>query len=251
MKAAKYYALIELVNIDTTNATTSQAEAIEAILAAAREAIDNAETTEAVEAALAAAKQAIEDVLNTVCAADVFTDVNANEWYHESIDFMYNNGYMVGKSATEFGVRANLTRGQMVAILYRIAGAPSVEDLENKYTDLETGAYYYDAILWATEQGIVYGNTDGTFRPEEAITREQMVAILYRYAGAEKVEENKLEGFQDADKVSSYAVEAMNWAVAEGVVSGVEIKDGAVILDATGTATRAQFASVMHRYLSK
>ncbi len=251
MKAAKYYALIELVNIDTTNATTSQAEAIEAILAAAREAIDNAETTEAVEAALAAAKQAIEDVLNTVCAADVFTDVNANEWYHESIDFMYNNGYMVGKSATEFGVRANLTRGQMVAILYRIAGAPSVEGLENKYTDLETGAYYYDAILWATEQGIVYGNTDGTFRPEEAITREQMVAILYRYAGAEKVEENKLEGFQDADKVSSYAVEAMNWAVAEGVVSGVEIKDGAVILDATGTATRAQFASVMHRYLSK
>ncbi len=251
LKAAKYYALIELVNIDTTNATTSQAEAIEAILAAAREAIDNAETTEAVEAALAAAKQAIEDVLNTVCAADVFTDVNANEWYHESIDFMYNNGYMVGKSATEFGVRANLTRGQMVAILYRIAGAPSVEGLENKYTDLETGAYYYDAILWATEQGIVYGNTDGTFRPEEAITREQMVAILYRYAGAEKVEENKLEGFQDADKVSSYAVEAMNWAVAEGVVSGVEIKDGAVILDATGTATRAQFASVMHRYLSK
>lgn len=115
---------------------------------------------------------------------------------------------------------------------------------------MKADAYYYNAILWATENGIVYGNTDGTFRPEKSITREEMVAILYRYAGEKKVDENKLEGFKDADKVSSYAVEAMNWAVAEGIVSGVEVKDG-VLLDATGTATRAQFASIMHRYLSK
>lgn len=250
LKAAKYYALIELATIDTTDATPSQAAAIAEILAAAREAIDAAETTEAVEAALAAAKEAIEAAMNTFCAAEIFSDVDANAWYHESVDFMYNNGYMVGKTATEFGVRASLTRGQMVTILYRVAGAPSADELENKFSDVNAGTYCYDAVLWAAENGVVYGNPDGTFRPNNAITREQMVAILYRYAGAEKVGENKLEDFLDADKVSAYAVDAMNWAVAEGIVSGVAQNDG-VILNPAGNATRAQFAAIMARYLSK
>ncbi|MCI6728999.1 MAG: S-layer homology domain-containing protein, partial [Clostridiales bacterium] len=107
----------------------------------------------------------------------------ATEAYHAGVDFVINNGYMVGMSETEFGVNSSLTRGQLVTILYRLAGEPTVEGKTNPFTDVAKNRYYTNAVIWGASEGIVNGVTDTTFAPNQPVTREQIATFLYRYSG--------------------------------------------------------------------
>lgn len=202
------------------------------------------------EAALAVAKEAILAAGKMVCASDLFRDVSENAWYHKGVDFVVRNGYMEGMGNGIFGVNAAITRGQMVTILYRMEGKPSVEGLENVFTDVADGKFYTDAVIWAASEGIVEGNGDGTFNPNGAITREQLATILYRYDGKQAVTEDALAGFPDGKSVSPFAVEAMNWAVANGLIHGIGNGSSAT-LSPKATASRSQFATILMRYMTE
>ncbi|MBE6946147.1 MAG: S-layer homology domain-containing protein, partial [Ruminococcaceae bacterium] len=179
-----------------------------------------------------------------VCPAEKFSDVDTKQWYHEGVCYVIRNGLMNGKSETVFAPNANLTRAELVTVLYRMAGEPNVEDLEHPFTDVADDTWYTDAVIWAYNAEVVKGISETAFAPNANITREQIATILYRYAGAEAVEEDALADFADADKVNNYAVEAMNWAVSVGLINGMD--------DATlapqGNATRAQIATILMRY---
>ena len=248
LAAAKSQALIELALMDTTGCNAEQKEAAAAVLAAAREAIQAAETREEVAALLAEAQEAMEEAMNLVCASDLFRDVAENTWYHEGVDYMVRRGYMDGMGGGLFGVNGTMTRGQMVTILYRIAGKPSVEGLENPFRDVAEGRYYTDAVIWAAANGIVEGMEEGVFAPERAVTRQQVAVILYRHSGAEAGNEDLLSSYPDGKQVAPYARQAMNWAVSQGLIRGVD--NGEVTtLSPAATATRAQMATIFLRYL--
>ena len=250
LTAAKYSAIIELVGIDVSDYTAEQMELVDAALAQAREDVEAAQTVEEVEAALAAAKETIQAAGELVCASDLFRDVALGAWYHQGVDLVVRDGYMKGMGNGVFGVNTAITRGQIVTILYRMEGEPSVDGLENTFTDVKEGQFYTEAILWAASQGIVEGYGNGTFKPEAAITREQLAAILYRYDGEQAVAENVLAAFPDVKKVSPYAVEAMNWAVANDLIKGIGGSASAT-LSPMASATRAQFATILMRYLTE
>ncbi len=179
-----------------------------------------------------------------VCPAEKFTDVDTKQWYHEGICYVIRNGLMNGKSETVFAPTANLTRAELVTVLYRMAGSPSVEDLEHPFADVADDTWYTDAVIWAYNAEVVKGISNTAFAPNANITREQIAAILYRYAGAEAVEEDSLKDFADAGKVNTYAVDAMNWAVSVGLINGVAESE----LAPQGNATRAQIATILMRY---
>ena len=175
--------------------------------------------------------------------ADFF---NHGAWYHEGVDFMTANGYMNGTSDTTFAPNVETNRAMLATLLYRIAGEPSVEGLENPFTDVAEGTYYTNAVIWAADKGIVTGKTADTFAPTAAITRQEMVTMLWRYAGKPESEAD-LSAYTDADSVGNFAKAAMAWAVENGIISGMT----ATTLAPAGTATRAQIATVLMRYLSK
>lgn len=250
LASAKYYNLIQLSQVDFSGMNGEQRAAAEEVLAEAREAISSAATIEEANAALDAALSALEEIQNRLCASDKFTDVAPKAWYHEGIDFMVNSGYMMGMSDTVFGISGSVTRGQLVTILYRVAGAPGVEGLENPFTDVEAGRFYTDAVIWAANNGIVSGVTEDSFAPNKVITREQIATILYRFDEAEPAAEDNLKQFPDGEKVSGYAKDAMNWAVSQGLISGIANGEETT-LSATATATRAQIAVILFRYLEK
>ena len=141
-----------------------------------------------------------------------------------------------------------MTRAMLVTVLYRAAGEPTVAGITNKFTDNKQGQYYYNAVLWASNMGIVNGATATTFDPNGNITREQIAAILYRYAGSPAVT-GSLSGYSDQAQVSSFAVKAMQWAVGSGIITGVT-SGGKTTLSAKGNATRAQVAVMLHRFLT-
>lgn len=177
-----------------------------------------------------------------------FTDIVTTEWYHDGVHFVLENGLMVGTSDTTFSPYGNLSRGQLAAILYRLAGAPEVT-AKVPFTDVPANMYYANAITWAYENKIVYGIGNDKYNPEGSVTRQDMVAILYRYAefaGYDLTTDGDLTAFPDAGKVADYAVDAMTWAVANKVIYG-NTSNGAIILDPVGTANRAQFACVLTR----
>ena len=182
--------------------------------------------------------------VRTECPSDAFTDLDKTQWYHEGVDFVLDNGLMKGMSDTIFAPNGEVTRAQLVTILYRLGGQPSVEGLENPFEDVAETAWYAEAVIWAVNAGVVNGTSATTFDPNTAITREQIAAILFRYSGAEKVEEDHLEAFADADQISAYAVDAMNWAVSEGLITGM----GNGTVAPRATATRAQIATILMRY---
>ena len=171
-----------------------------------------------------------------------------NGWYHTGVDFMVKNGFMNGVADDAFDVDGNLTRAQLVTILYRIAGEPE-STATNPFADVADGQWYTNAVIWAAENGIVKGVNTTTFAPNDQITREQIATILFRYAKAEKVE-GKLAGFPDAEKVSDYAADAMAWAVEQGLINGISESDGKTYLAPQETATRAQIAVILMRYLT-
>ena len=174
-----------------------------------------------------------------------FHDVTEGDWFYEAVRCAYETGLMDGVGDSLFAPNSQTTRAQLVTILHRLAGQPAVSG-DLIFTDVEAGTWYADAVAWAAENGIVNGTTDTTFAPGEDITREQLVTVLYRYAeskGYDVSASADLSGYPDAGQVQDYAQPAMAWAVAEGIVEGV---DGN--LNPTGDATRAQIATILMRF---
>lgn len=179
-----------------------------------------------------------------------FTDVHPDDWFYDHVMFVYGNGLMNGTSDTTFSPNAPITRAQVAVIFYRMAGSPAVTG-DSPFSDVENGpgtAWYYNAVLWAQQNGIVSGYGDGTFRPGTDITREQLAVIFYNYAkhkGYDVSAVNDLSGFTDAGDVSDWALPAMRWAVGSGIMGGY----GDGILGPQGTATRAQVAAMLRRFI--
>ena len=174
-----------------------------------------------------------------------FIDVAEGDWFYDAVVYAYQNALMDGVGGNRFAPNSETTRAQLVTILYRLEGQPAVSG-DLPFTDVETGTWYTDAILWAAQNGIVNGVTDTTFAPGDEITRQQLVTILYRYAqdkGYDVSASADLSGYPDADQVQDYAQPAMAWAVAEGIVEGM---DGN--LNPAGNASRAQIATILMRF---
>ncbi len=178
-------------------------------------------------------------------AALPFTDVSSDQWFYEAVSFVYKNNYMTGISESEFGVAVYTSRAVFVTALYRMAGSPAVTE-KSPFSDVtDSSAFYYAPVIWSNQNGIVLGHEDGTFRPGDSITREQMAAIMHRYvkyAGYDvsNTDEAVFNSFPDKDKVNDYAKEPMKWATANKIINGM---DGT--LNPGGTAIRAQVAQII------
>lgn len=177
-----------------------------------------------------------------------FEDVKDGDWYREAVAFMYKNELMLGVSDKLFGVNTNTTRGMMATIIYRLEKEPATT-FEDIFNDVDSGKWYSEAITWGNKNGIVLGYDNGGFGPEDNVTREQLVTLLYRYAAKKGYDVSKqadLSAFVDADEVSGYAKEAMSWAVAMGLVQG----RGAGKLAPTDLARRVEVAALFQRFAS-
>lgn len=180
-------------------------------------------------------------------AALPFTDVADTAWYADAVQYVYENGLMTGVSESEFGPDGTATRGQIVTILWRLAGSPVV-NYAMRYADMDEGAWYGEAVRWAASTGVVTGYSESSFGPNDAITREQLAAILYRYV---KTQGQGFTGmwyfplrYDDAASISSWADEAMHWCVMKGVLNGTS----ETALSPRATATRAQLATILQRF---
>ena len=178
-----------------------------------------------------------------------FADVSSSDWFYNDVRYVYEKGIMDGTGADRFSPNAPLTRAMIVTILYRMAGSPSVSG-SSDFTDVAAGKWFAKAVAWAAANGIVNGYGSGLFGPNDPVTREQLAAILYRYAvyggmTAVTLEEN-LGGFADTAQLSAYAIQAMNWAVGQGLING----SGSNLVP-KAQATRAQVAAIIHRYLER
>ena len=186
---------------------------------------------------------------NPNTGANPFTDVSEKDWFYSDVMFVYENGLMLGTSKTLFSPYGTATRGMMATILWRMEGSP-VPKGKNSFTDVEAGKWYADAITWTAENSIFAGYGKDKFGPDDPITREQLAAIFYRYAdykGYDLTIKGNPDKFKDADKITDYAKTAMQWAVGSGLVKG---KSGN-LLDPQGTATRAEIAAMLHRFIEK
>ena len=176
-----------------------------------------------------------------------FNDVSANDWFASAVDYVTGKGMMNGTAANTFSPKANTTRGMVVTVLYRLENQPSTSAAS--FTDVASGAYYANAVAWANANGIVSGYGSGKFGPNDKVTREQLAAILYRYAQYKKYdvsvgEDTNILSYNDAQSISSYAIPAIQWACGAGVVTG---KSGSK-LDPKGNATRAEVAAMLMRF---
>ena len=174
-----------------------------------------------------------------------FNDVSSSAWYREAVEYVYENGMMNGTSDTAFSPNATTTRAMIVTILHRLENEPSAS--ASSFTDVVAGSYYENAVNWAAANGIVNGVSETSFAPNTAITREQMAAILYRYAqfkGYDVTASNDLSSYTDASQISAYATTAMQWANAEGLITG----NTSTTLNPQGNATRAEVATILMRF---
>ena len=186
---------------------------------------------------------------NSGTGANPFTDVSEKDWFYGDVMFVYENGLMLGTSKTLFSPHGTATRGMMAAILWRMEGSPAPKG-KNSFTDVESGKWYADAITWTEENGIFAGYGKDKFGPDDPITREQLAAIFYRYAdykGYDLTVKGNPDTFKDADKITDYAKTAMQWTVGSGLVKGKSSN----LLDPQGTATRAEIAAMLHRFIEK
>lgn len=174
-----------------------------------------------------------------------FTDVQAGAWYADAVKYVFDQGLMSGMSAQEFGPDGQVTRGQVVTILWRLAGSPTVSG--KAFPDVSASAWYADAVAWASANGVVSGYENGGFGPGDPVTREQLAAILYRYAqlsGKDTDQTADLSGYTDSVTISAWAPQALKWAVGSGLISGT----GTHTLSPRGTATRAQIAVILQNF---
>ena len=184
------------------------------------------------------------------CPSHGFVDVNPDSWYHEAVDYVLIHDLFKGTGETTFEPGAPMTRGMMVTVLWRVAGEPEAKTASG-FTDVAEGWYYTQAIAWAKENGIVNGTSETTFAPDAPIAREQMAAILYRYAKYARTDvsaHGDLSAFPDGGRVSPYAVEAMTWAVEHGFITGSLEDDGSICLVPQNAAIRAQAAAIFMRF---
>ena len=190
---------------------------------------------------------AIPGIIDAIGDSMRFDDVSKGDWFYKDVEYVYNEGIMDGVSKREFAPNETLTRAMIVKILYRIEGEPAGYRTSD-FGDVASGRWYTEAVAWAAEKEIVKGYGNGKFGPNDPVTREQLAAILYRYTQykgwSTTAASGSLKGFADAASVSSYAVDAMNWAVDEGLLKGANNK-----LSPKSNATRAQVAAIIHRYL--
>lgn len=191
----------------------------------------------------------VQEMMKTLSTTLPFTDVKNTDWCFSEVAQAYAKGIMGGTSGTTFNPAGTLTRGQVVAMLYRMAGSPVVAAGTSSFSDVADNAYYANAVKWAAGKEIVGGYADGTFAPNRAITREQLAAILYRYAKANGAdvsvgEDTNLLSYKDFQSVGQYAVPALQWAVGSGLIGGTTN----VTLSPKGTATRAQAAVILIRF---
>lgn len=178
----------------------------------------------------------------------IFTDTSSQTYYSDAVDDCYARGVIKGITEHQFGPNQNLTRGMLVTMLYRYAGSPEMTG-ETSFSDVREGRYFYQAVIWAEKNQIANGYPDGTFQPNQNITREQMVTMLFRYVQSQDGDNglrDDLAAFEDRDKVSNFAKAPMEWAVANRVVNGMT----ATTLAPKGQATRAQTATVLYRTLA-
>lgn len=186
-------------------------------------------------------------------SAPHYEDVPESAWYYEAVQYTSAHGLFQGMTETKFGPNVTMTRGMLVTVLYRMEGEPTVEGQTHPFTDVDASRYYGDAITWAANSGVVNGMSDTRFAPEAAVTREQMVTILYRYAklkDADVTAKGDLESFPDHDQVKPYARDAFSWAVGAGIIQG-DSNGSVATLSPRDSATRAQVAAVLMRYLEQ
>ena len=180
--------------------------------------------------------------------SEIFADIAPDAWYTDAVQYAYDNGLMTGTAEDTFAPNATTTRGMIVAILHRLEGEPAAQDAG--FSDVADGSWYASAVAWAKETGIVNGYSDSTFGPNDAITREQMAAILMNYAeykGQDITASADLSGYADADDISAWAEDALAWANAEGLINGMSDDE----LAPQGNATRAQVAAIFQRFLAE
>lgn len=179
-----------------------------------------------------------------------FTDVKSGNWFYDAVKYAYEQGLMTGTSATTFAPNGTMNRAMIVTVLYRLEKSPAVTGA-SKFTDVPAGQWYSDTVAWAAANKIVNGYDETTFGPMNAVTREQMAAILFRYEQVKGLEnvtlEENLNRFPDQNKISAYAIPALQWAVGQKIINGNA--DGT--LDPTGTATRAQVAQIFTNLLNQ
>ena len=183
------------------------------------------------------------------CPSKPYHDVDTGRWYHEGIDYAIAHGLMNGVGNGMFEPESSMTRAMLVTVLWRYAGSPA--GWENPFTDVPNGSWFTQAVAWAAENGIVNGVGNHKFEPDSNITREQMAAILFRYAamsGFDTSARGNLDQYPDRGDVSGYAVEPLSWAVAEGLIKGTDNGNG-ILLDPQGNATRAEVATIIMRFI--
>lgn len=171
-----------------------------------------------------------------------FSDVAADAWYADSVAYVRDNGLMGGTGDNTFSPNASTSRAMLAMVLYRLAGSPSVTG-NDSYTDTVDGAWYAEAVLWASQQGVIGGYGDGLLGTDDPVTREQIAAILWRYAGSPMAEQGT--DFADESEIASYAMNAVDWVRANGIMNG---KDGN-LFDPKGNATRAEIAAILRNYM--
>lgn len=180
-----------------------------------------------------------------------FTDISATAWYMDSVKYVYENGYMNGMTDTTFVPSGSLTRAMLVTVLYRMEGSPDMGGSGSGFSDVRDSEYYADAVTWARENGIVTGINENEFQPNSDLTRQQAVAIFYRYCVTYKKADGSnlasLDAFPDASSVAAYAVTAMRWAVSNRLITGSATTSGKTILDPKGTLSRSQCATLIQR----
>ena len=173
-----------------------------------------------------------------------FADVAADAWYAEAVEYVRDNGLMSGTSATTFAPNDTMTRSMLATTLYREAGSPAVSG-SDAFTDTQEGAWYADAVLWASQEGVISGYGNGLFGTNDPVSREQIATILWRYAGSPSADAG--QDFADESEIASYAVAAVDWARANGVVNGA---DGNRFLP-RNSASRAEVAVMLCNYLTQ
>jgi hypothetical protein len=175
-----------------------------------------------------------------------FTDLAHDDWFYSSVRYVYNKGLFTGTSETEFDPSGNMSRAMLATVLYRLDNQPDVE-FADVFSDVQSGLWYSEPIIWANQSQIVDGYGNGIFAPDDAITREQIAVMLYRYAKGKKLDlhaEISSLSFKDADEISDYAKESITWAVSKGIMEG----NSDWTLNPSGLATRAEVATMLQRF---
>ncbi|MBR5293156.1 MAG: S-layer homology domain-containing protein [Oscillospiraceae bacterium] len=250
LATAKQAALLSIMifndTMDLESMTPGQRQAYEALLKEAITAVEQATEIAQVTAAYAELEESVKALLEASSALR-FTDVERSDWFFEAVDYVTARGLMIGVSETAFAPGMALNRAQFATILYRVDGEQPVQS-RMAFQDVPAGQWYSDAVLWAAEKGIVMGYGNGIFGSNNPISREQMVVMMYRYAQylqMDTANDGNCDSFRDADQISEYALEALNWAVDRGIING---KAGGTMIDPQGTTTRAECAAIIQRF---